>query len=158
MLTLTKTVAVLIGVFMAAWLAAAVWAVWSGLRLRRTAAFSTDQANRLASLLESAPALPLMVKNDGRIEAPERLADWLDLPKIPNFLSDLTSPNAGLSDEDATALVRDVAAVQKTGRSFARALRAQGSSRTLLVRGAPAASRLAASNSRAPTNPARATG
>ncbi len=145
MLTLTKTVAVLIGVFMALWLAAAVWAVWSGLKLRRMAAFSTNQADRLASLLESAPALPLMVKNDGRIEAPERLADWLGLPKIPNFLSDLTTPNAGLSDEDAIALVRDVAAVQKTGRSFARALRAQGSSRTLLVRGAPAASRLAAS-------------
>jgi signal transduction histidine kinase len=145
MLTLTNTVAVMIGVFLALWLALAVWAVWSGLALRKQATFSTNQADRLASLLESAPALPLMVKNDGRIEAPERLADWLGLPKIPNFLSDLTSPNAGLSDEDATALVRDVAAVQKTGRNFTRALRAQGSSRTLLVRGSPAATRLAAS-------------
>jgi signal transduction histidine kinase len=145
MLTLSNTVAVLIGVVMALWLGGAVWAVWSGLTLRRQAIFSTNQADRLASLLESAPALPLMVKNDGRIEAPERLADWLGLPKIPSFLSDLTSPNAGLTDEDSTALVRDVAAVQKTGRSFSRALRAQGSSRTLLVRGSPAASRLAAS-------------
>ncbi len=145
MLTLTNTVAVMIGVFLALWLAVAVWAVWSGLTLRKQAAFSTNQADRLAALLESAPALPLMVKNDGRIEAPERLADWLGLAKIPNFLSDLTSPNAGLSDEDATALVRDVATVQKTGRSFSRALRAKGSSRTLLVRGSPAATRLAAS-------------
>jgi signal transduction histidine kinase len=145
MLTLTNTMAVLIGAFMAVWLALAVWAVWSGLKLRRTAAFSTNQADRLASLLESAPALPLMVKNDGRIEAPERLADWLGLAKVPNFLSDLAGHNAGLSDEDATAIVRDVTGVQKTGRSFSRALRAQGSSRTLLVRGAPAAARLAAS-------------
>ena len=145
MLTLTNTVAVLIGVFLAVWLGLAVWAVWSGLKLRRMAAFSTDQADRLASLLESAPALPLMVKNDGRIEAPERLADWLGLAKLPNFLSDLSSPGAGLSDDDAIALVRDVAAVQKTGRSFSRALRAKGSSRTLLVRGAPATTRLAAS-------------
>jgi signal transduction histidine kinase len=38
--------------------------------------------------------------------------------------------------------VRDVSAVQRTGRSFTRAIRAQGSSRTLLVRGAPAAIRL----------------
>lgn len=145
MLTLTNTVAVMIGVFLALWLALAVWAVWSGLKLRKQATFSTNQADRLAALLDSAPALPLMVKNDGRIEAPERLADWLGLAKIPNFLSDLSGHESGLSDEDAAALVRDTAAVQKTGRSFTRALRAQGSSRTLLVRGSPAATRLAAS-------------
>lgn len=130
---------------MALWLGVAVWAVWSGLKLRRQAAFSTSQADRLAALLDSAPALPLMVRNDGRIEAPERLADWLGLRKMPNFLSDLSVPGAGLSDEDAAGLVRDVSGVQKTGRSFSRALRAQGSSRTLLVRGSPAATRLAAS-------------
>ena len=139
--------ALLIGAAMALWLGLAVWAVWSGLRMRGRASFSSDQADRLAALLDSAPALPLMVKNDGRIEAPERLSDWLGLPKVPNFLTDLAAPNAGLTDDDAAALSRDVAAVQKTGRSFARALRPQGSSRTLLVRGAPAATRLAASGS-----------
>lgn len=145
MLTLPHSIAAMIGVVMAIWLGVAVWAVWSGLKLRRQAAFSTSQADRLAALLESAPALPLMVRNDGRIEAPERLADWLGLRKMPNFLSDLSVPGAGLSDEDAAGLVRDVSGVQKTGRSFSRALRAQGSSRTLLVRGSPAATRLAAS-------------
>jgi signal transduction histidine kinase len=145
MLTLTNTATVLIGVFLALWLAIAVWAVWSGLKLRKQAAFSTNQADRLAALLDSAPALPLMVRNDGRIEAPDRLADWLGLAKIPNFLSDLSGHESGLSDEDVSALIRDTAAVQKTGRSFTRALRAQGSSRTLLVRGSPAATRLAAS-------------
>jgi signal transduction histidine kinase len=142
MLTLSSGMAVLVGVVLAVWLGLAVWAVWSGLRLRKRAEFSTSQADRLASLLESAPALPLMVKNDGRIEAPDRLADWLGLPKVPNFVSDLAGHGCGLTDEDATALSRDVSAVQKTGRSFSRAIRAQGSSRTLLVRGAPAAWRL----------------
>lgn len=145
MLTLSHAMAAVIGVFLAAWLGAAVWAIFTGLTLRKRAEFSTSQADRLAALLESAPALPLMVKNDGRIEAPERLADWLGLIKVPNFLTDLSTPNAGLTDEDTTALIRDVSAVQKTGRSFSRALRAKGSSRTLLIRGAPAASRLAAS-------------
>ena len=145
MLTLSHAMAVGIGAVMAAWLGLAVWAVWTGLKLRKRAEFSTSQADRLASLLESAPALPLMVRNDGRIEAPERLADWLGLPKVPNFVSDLAGHNCGLSDEDAAALARDVSAVQKTGRSFTRAIRAQGSSRTMLVRGAPAASRLGAS-------------
>lgn len=145
MLTLSHTMAVLIGAVMAVWLGLAVWAVWTGLKLRKRAEFSTSQADRLASLLESAPALPLMVRNDGRIEAPDRLADWLGLPKVPNFVSDLAGHNCGLSDDDAAALVRDVSAVQKTGRSFTRAIRAQGSSRTLLVRGAPAAVRLGSS-------------
>ncbi|MFO1240959.1 MAG: PAS-domain containing protein [Sphingomonadaceae bacterium] len=142
MLTLSHTMGVLIGAVMAVWLGLAVWAVWTGLKLRKRAEFSTSQADRLASLLESAPALPLMVRNDGRIEAPERLADWLGLPKVPNFVSDLAGHNCGLTDDDAAALVRDVSAVQRTGRSFTRAIRAQGSSRTLLVRGAPAAIRL----------------
>jgi len=145
MLTLSHTMAVLIGAVMAVWLGLAVWAVWTGLKLRKRAEFSTSQADRLASLLESAPALPLMVRNDGRIEAPDPLADWLGLPKVPNFVSDLAGHNCGLTDDDAAALVRDVSAVQRTGRSFTRAIRAQGSSRTLLVRGAPAAVRLGAS-------------
>lgn len=145
MLTLSHAMAVLIGAAMAVWLGLAVWAVWTGLKLRKRAEFSTSQADRLASLLESAPALPLMVRNDGRIEAPDRLADWLGLPKVPNFVSDLAGHNCGLTDDDATALVRDVSAVQRTGRSFTRAIRAQGSSRTLLIRGAPAAVRLGSS-------------
>jgi signal transduction histidine kinase len=144
MLTLSHTVAALIGMVMALWLSVAIWAVVSGLQLRRRAAFSTSQADRLALLLESAPALPLMVKADGRIEAPERLGDWLGLTRVPNFLSDFAGNGVGLSEEDAAALVRDVANAQKSGRSFTRAMRAQGSSRTLLVRGAPAASGLAA--------------
>jgi PAS domain-containing protein len=147
MLTLSNSMAVLIGAVMALWLAGAVWAVVTGLSLRKRAAFASDQADRLASLLDSAPALPMMVRGDGRIEAPDRLADWLGLPKMPFFLTDLAGNGTGLGEEDTAALIRDVAAVQKTGRSFSRALRPQGSSRTLLIRGAPVSSRLAANGS-----------
>jgi signal transduction histidine kinase len=142
MLTLSHGVATLIGVVMALWLGLAAWGLFSGLRLWQRAAFSTNQADRLAQLVESAPALPLMVRTDGRIEAPERLANWLGLEKVPNFLTDMVGVGTGLSEEDAQALVRDVAAAQKTGRSFTRALKAQGSSRTLLIKGAPASSAL----------------
>ena len=147
MLTLSHATALLMGAVMAAWLGAAVWAVWTGLKLRKRASFSTSQADRLAALLDSAPALPLMVKNDGRIEAPERLADWLGLSRMPNFLTDLAVDGSGLSPDDAAALTRETAAVQKTGRSFARAVRPQGSGRTLLVKGSPAATGLAAAGS-----------
>lgn len=144
MLTLSTSAAALIGAILALWLAAAAWAVWTGLSLRRRAQFATSQADRLAALLDSAPALPMMVRSDGRIEAPDRLADWIGLERMPNFLTDLALPAAGLSDADALALSRDVSAVQKTGRSFARAVRPQGSSRTMLVKGSPVSTRLAA--------------
>jgi signal transduction histidine kinase len=145
MLTLPIWMAVLLGAAMALWLAAAAWAVWTGLSARKKAQFSASQADRLALLLESAPALPLMVKSDGRIEAPARLADWIGLTRLPNFLTDLSASDGGLKPEDLTALTRDVSAAQKTGRSFTRALQVQGSPRTLLIKGAPATSRLAAS-------------
>ncbi len=143
MLTLSHGVAVLIGVVMALWFAAAVWGLWTGLVMRKNASFASGQADRLALLMESAPALPLIVRNDGRIDAPERLADWLGLDRMPNFLSDFAGTNVGLSMDDTNALNADVLAVQKTGRSFSRALNAQGSSRTLLIKGAPASTGLA---------------
>ena len=145
MITLSSAKIALIGGAMLVWLVAASWAVITGLQLRRRAIFATNQADRLALLLESAPALPMMVKADGRIEAPSRLADWLGLPRLPNFLSDLSGDGVGMSLSDAQALVADVAASQKSGRSFARAFRVLGSSRTLLVRGAQASSGLASS-------------
>ena len=96
MLTLSPGVAALIGAVLAIWLGLATWAVMTGLGLRKRAQFATNQADRLAALMDSAPALPLMIRNDGRIEAPPRLADWLGLARRPNFVSDLTAPDAGL--------------------------------------------------------------
>jgi signal transduction histidine kinase len=139
MLTLSYGTAVVIGMVLAIWLAAGIWAVTTGLLLRKRAATSALQADRLSLLLESAPALPLVVRNDGRLEAQSRIADWLGLVRMPNFLSDLAQPDVGLSEQDAAALVADVSSVQKTGRSFSRTVNARGSGRTLLIRGAPAA-------------------
>ena len=143
MLTLTTAQATIAGVILAVWLVAAAWAVVTGLQMRRRASFASEQADRLAALLDSAPALPLVVRGDGRVEAPDRLADWLGLSRLPVFLADFAGKEAGLTEDDALSLVADVASAQKTGRSFAMAVRAVGSSRTLLLRGAPAAMGLA---------------
>ncbi|MBB5687202.1 PAS domain-containing sensor histidine kinase [Sphingobium boeckii] len=130
------------GLVMAAWLGGAAWALVTGLRMRRGARILGTQAEKLQQLLDSAPALPMMVRPDGRIEAPERLADWLGLARMPNFLADLTGADKGLTEDDAAGLARDVAVAQKSGKAFTRAARAQGSSRTLLIRGAAATSAL----------------
>jgi len=95
-LTESGLVPVIAGIVLAVWLGIAAWAVVTGLAMRRRARHAGIQANRLQQLLDSAPALPMMVRPDGRIEAPERLADWLGLARIPNFLADLTTPDGGL--------------------------------------------------------------
>mgnify|MGYP000031659300 CR=1 FL=1 len=147
MLTLSTNMAVLIGVVMAVWLGGAAWAVITGLQLRQRAAFAASQADRLAALLDTTPALPVVVRPDGRIEAPERLGQWLGLPRTPGFVIDFHTPSAGLTENDASDLSRDVAAAQRTGARFVRAVRASGSGRTLLMRGGPAPAALGASGS-----------
>jgi signal transduction histidine kinase len=145
MVEISQTVAVLAGMVLALWLAAGTWAVLTGLRMRQAALGARQQGERLGILLDSAPALPVLVRADGRIDAPERVGDWLGLTQVPDYLADLTSPGAGLSRDDAEGLARDVAAAQKSGRTFSRSVRAQGSSRTLMIRGALAAPALGAS-------------
>ncbi len=64
---------------------------------------------------------------------------------MPAFVSELTAPDGGLEPEDAAALAQEIAAAQRAGRSFALPVRGEGSSRLLLVRGAPAGPVLAES-------------
>lgn len=143
---MTASSALLVGIVMALWLAGSAWALATGLKLRRRALYSSDQANRLNALLESAPAVPLIVRNDGRVEAQERLVTWLGLQRLPNFLSDLSIGDLGLLPEDMQALAKDVAAVQRTARPFTRTVVPRGGSRSLMIRGLPSAGRLAGKN------------
>ncbi|WP_293883911.1 PAS domain-containing sensor histidine kinase [Sphingomonas sp.] len=137
-MTLTTGHAAIAGVILALWTIAAAWSVFSGLLMRRRAADAATESERLAQLLGASPALPLLVRPDGRIDAPEKLGDWLGLGRVPNFIVDFAGTGNGLTDTDATALARDVTAAQKSAKSFIRSMRPQESSRTLLMRGAPA--------------------
>lgn len=146
MVTLTSSWAVLAGMVMAVWLVGSAWALATGLKLRRRASYSAAQADGLSMLLESAPAVPLVVRNDGRVEAQARLVGWLGLSHLPNFLSDLSAGDAGLTPEDMQALAKDVTAAQRAARPFARVVIPRGGARRLMVRGAPAPVRLAGQN------------
>ncbi|HWJ71467.1 MAG TPA: PAS-domain containing protein [Sphingobium sp.] len=128
---------------LAIWLALTVWALASGLALRSAARQARGQADRLADLLQSAPAIPLLVRVDGRIEAPDRLANWLGRTTVPAFLSELVAEEGGLEPVHARALAAEIKAAQRGSRAFVLPVRAQGSSRTLLVRGDPAGADLA---------------
>ncbi len=96
-------------------------------------------------LLASAPAAPIIIHPDGRLEAADRLAKWLAKPRVPAFVSELTAADGGLEPDDAALLAQEIASAQRAGKSFALPVRGLGSSRLLLVRGAPAGPGLAES-------------
>lgn len=138
MTTLSPYAAIIFGVVLAGWLGAAVWALVSGQRMRREGTHAQGKLDRLTMLLASAPAAPIIIHPDGRLEAADRLAKWLGKPRVPTFASELTAPDGGLEPEDAATLAQEIASAQRAGRSFALPVRGLGSSRLLLVRGAPA--------------------
>ena len=143
MMQVSGTILAVAGAILALWLVGGVWAMATGLRMRRQSLFQREQADRLAGLLQSAPAIPVLVRNDGHIEAPGRLANWLGRDTVPAFVSELTGEEGGLAPADREGLARDIVAAQRGARGFTRSIRAEASNRTLLVRGAPAGPELA---------------
>lgn len=143
MVQVSATVMVVAGALMALWLAAAVYVLLIGLKLKRRGHHQREQADRLAALLQSAPAVPMLIRPDGRIEAPARLAGWLGLPAVPAYLSMLVEEGGCFDTVDSAALSDDILSAQRGAKSFSRAIIVRGSSRCLLVKGAPAGPDLA---------------
>jgi signal transduction histidine kinase len=135
MMTLDPLHATLAGLILAVWLAGAVIAVAWGWRKGAAAKASVAELHRLRLMLAGAPALPMLVLGDGRLRAHERIADWFGLDRTPKLLPEITSR---LEAADAEALGKDIAASQRTGAAFARALKPAGSGRVLVIRGRPA--------------------
>jgi signal transduction histidine kinase len=98
---------------------------------------------RLIDLLESGPAIPVLVRADGVVEAPDKLVTWLGLKKAPAFISDFQEEGAGLIPEHVRALEAEVVNAQRSSKSFILPVSLQGSSRVLVVRGGPAGRRIA---------------
>jgi signal transduction histidine kinase len=123
------------GVLLAVLIGGACLILYAGFRARRDAVATLVANARLEALVGSAPALAMIVRADGRLELPDRLADWLGLSPPPRYLDDLAGRDGGLTPEDARTIATDVAAAQKAGRTFSRAIRARGSSRALMIKG-----------------------
>ncbi|MDB5677007.1 PAS domain-containing sensor histidine kinase [Sphingomonas bacterium] len=125
----------MVGAALALAIVATCWVLYAGLRAKAAAGATAVDNDKLSSLLASGPALAMVVRADGRLELPDRLADWLGLVPPPRFLDDMVTPGAGLTSEDAAMLSAAVTAAQKAGEPFVLAIRSQGSARTLTARG-----------------------
>lgn len=132
---LNQIVLVLIGLLVAAWTLAAGYAVlWARARVRRAEAHQR-LSRRLSRMVDESPALPLLVRADGRIEGPTRLAGWLGLDAMPGYLSELDSGDHGLDEIQLSQLSDAVRRAQKTGTPFRLALTPRGGTRSLAARG-----------------------
>jgi signal transduction histidine kinase len=116
-----------------------VWMVLGAQKRQRQAKAARLASKRLARMIDDSPAIPLVVRGDGRLEGPERLAAWLGLPKMPSFLTELDGSmlgsSAGLEPDDVEHLREAVRRTQKTAAPFRMVVTPRGSGKSLAVRG-----------------------
>ena len=139
-MTFTPTALALLGLLLAAWTLAALIAVIAARRRERQAESGVRHARRLARMVDESPALPLLVRVDGKIEAPQRLANWLGLEKVPQFLTELDGGRidgggGGLTTEQLHELTEAVRRCQRTAAPFRMVATPRGSKRSLALRG-----------------------
>ena len=131
---------VLIALVLAAWAAGAALVVLRANRSVGRAKAMRTSLKRMQTLLDVAPALPLLVRVDGRIEAPDRLARMLGLAAMPKYLSELAatpgSPmGGGLAQAQLDQLWAKIQTTQKSAAPFRMALNLPNSQRSLALYG-----------------------
>ncbi|TXH18516.1 MAG: PAS domain-containing protein [Gammaproteobacteria bacterium] len=134
-MTLSETALVLIGLLLAAWTLGAGWLMLSARTAMRRAEGGRKAARRMARMIDEAPAIPMLVRADGRIEAPQRLAAWLGLEAVPGYLSELDAGDTGIEAGQLAELAEAVRVAQKTATPFRMAVTPRGSRRSLAMRG-----------------------
>jgi signal transduction histidine kinase len=124
-----------VGVVLFLLVAGSAWALLVGLRARQQGRALGAEHARVTALLQAAPALPMLVRADGQVECPQRLADWLGLSQPPRYLAELAGDGRGLSPMDLPGLTGDIQAAARAGKPFDRSVRPIGSERTVTLRG-----------------------
>jgi signal transduction histidine kinase len=136
---LDQTAFVLIGLLLAAWTLAAMGAMISARAREKRAEGVQRHARRLSRMVDESPALPLLVRSDGKIEAPHKLARWLGLDAVPQYLTELDGggddAEGGLTAEQLAELTEAVRRTQKTAAPFRMVATPHGSKRSLALRG-----------------------
>ncbi|MFN3748757.1 MAG: PAS-domain containing protein [Sphingorhabdus sp.] len=125
----------LIGLLLAGWLVGASIAIWKGLSMQRKARASLRQTSRLSRLIETAPAVPAIVRADGKLEASDRFFRLLGLDRPIATLSELVVEfaveDAQTDWQNLAELVRET---QRTGKVLTQRLRITGSEKRFLAK------------------------
>ncbi len=110
-------------------------ALFAGLRARGRARDEAAGHARLMALAEQSPAVAMIVRADGRVELPSRLAGLLGFDAVPQQLDEIVGNEAVFDKADGQAFEQEIAAAQKAARPFRTIVRSKGSARTLLAIG-----------------------
>jgi signal transduction histidine kinase len=137
MIEVSRTGLALLALVCGVWLCLAAWALLHGLRRARDAGGGRRSAGRAEALIESGPAVPLLVARDGRLEGSARAPAMLGLDSLPGRWADIAGSGA-LAQEDWAALAASIEESAGAGSSFAHSLRLAGSRRALRVIAGPA--------------------
>jgi signal transduction histidine kinase len=132
----TATVVIILAAF---WVAIAALLLIMAIRRTARANAVLATARSTAALLRAAPARPLLVHRDGKVEIDSHLQRDLGLPKEPEKLEHLAQGDTGIHREDLAALKQDIATAVIGGPPVERQVRILGSDRVLEVRGGLAA-------------------
>jgi signal transduction histidine kinase len=129
----------MIGLLLALWMVGATIAIWQGLSLRRQALKSLRQTARLNRLMETAPAVPVVVRGDGKVEGSDRFAQMMGLDRPVELLSQLVqNDTSGIEQSDFARLEASIREAQRSGKRFSQPLMLAGSNRRLMVSGSVA--------------------
>lgn len=136
MVAIDSLTAVAAGVVLALVVGLSIWALAAGLRARRGAESDARAKARLEGLLASAPMQPVVIRPDGRVQMPARVADWLGLDAPADFLDQLSREHGwGIDRGDADALAADLQACLRAARGFLRTVHVGDGARALTVQG-----------------------
>ncbi len=134
---LTPLATIVLGLMLAAWTFAAAMAILRARAADERASKARGAARRLARMLDHSPALPLLVRGDGALEGPDRLAAWLGFEALPPYLDDLASggDGRGLPADQVEALRAEIRRTLKTAAPFRLTVTQPGSERGLVLCG-----------------------
>ncbi len=126
-----------IALLLAAWsVAAAIAILRANAKAKRTKSLKVS-LNRMQHMLDGAPAIPFLVRVDGKIEAPDRLARWFGLSQVPQYLSEFAGVDGdGLSADQVETLSENVRLAQKSASPFQMVVTPPGAKRSLALHGA----------------------
>ena len=120
------------------WVGVAAAIAIAAARRFRLAETVLSVARTNAALLEAAPARPLLVSPDQKVEVDPQLIRDLGLKLAPTRLSELAGDDGGIEPDDFATLMADIETARVSALSFSRTLKIHGSARIFEVRGGPA--------------------
>jgi signal transduction histidine kinase len=120
------------------WLGIAAAVAIAAARRLRLAEQVLDGARANAELLNRAPARPMLVRSDGRIEVDPAIVRDFGFRSAPRTLTELAGKGHGVEADDLAQLEKQIGNARASAEPISIRVRAAGSARVFDVRGGPA--------------------